>query len=283
MKPEIRRCEKCGGELAAETGACPTCGTVASSPTVPQSATAKGKSSSLPRIAIAVCCGLAGVWLAYSFATRESKALIPGPTRTVDVSQIRTKAEGGDAEAQNSLGLLYAKGQGLEQNYTQAAKWYRLAADQGNAGAQVSMGELYEAGQGGVPRNDTEAAKWYRLAAEKGSSRGQYNLAVLYVMGRGVNHDEAEALKWYLRAAEQGESLAQFNVGMRYYEGHAVPPDQVEAYFWLNLAADEGVADAVKIRDGLKRTMTSEQLARARQRAEAFSKRLPKPERSGNK
>ena len=134
-----------------------------------------------------------------------------------------------------------------------------------------------------MPRNDTEAAKWYRLAAEQGSPRGQYNLAVLYVMGRGVNHDEAEALRWYLRAAEQGESLAQFNVGMRYYEGHAVAPDQVEAYFWLNLAADQGVGDAVKIRDGLKRTMTSEQLGQARRRAEAFSKRLPKPERSGNK
>ena len=103
-----------------------------------------------------------------------------------------------------------------------------------------------------------------------------FDRSLLYVMGRGVNHDEAEALKWYLRAAEQGESLAQFNVGMRYYEGHAVPPDQVEAYFWLNLAADQGVADAVKIRDGLKRTMTSEQLAQARRRAEAFAKRLPK-------
>jgi TPR repeat protein len=283
MKPELRQCEKCGGEIGAEVAACPTCGAVAPRSTVPQPGAAKSRSYSLPRIAIAACCGLAAVWLGYSFATRDSKAVIPASTRTVDVSQIKTKAEGGDAEAQNSLGLLYAKGQGLEQNYTQAAKWYRLAADQGNAGAQASLGELYEAGQGGVPRNDTEAAKWYRLAAEKGSPRGQYNLAVLYVMGRGVNHDEAEALKWYLRAAEQGESLAQFNVGMRYYEGHAVPPDQVEAYFWLNLAADQGVADALKIRDGLKRTMTSEQLAQARRRAEAFSKRLPKPEHSGNK
>jgi TPR repeat protein len=283
MKPEMRQCEKCGGEIGAEVAACPTCGAVDSPSTAPQPAAAKSRSYSLPPIAIAVCCGLAAVWLVYSFATRDSKAPVPGSTQTVDVSQIRTKAEGGDAEAQNSLGLLYTKGQGLEQNYTQAAKWYRLAADQGNAGAQASLGELYEAGQGGVPRNDTEAAKWYRLAAEKGSSRGQYNLAVLYVMGRGVNHDEAEALKWYLRAAEQGESLAQFNVGMRYYEGHAVPPDQVEAYFWLNLAADQGVADAVKIRDGLKRTMTPEQLAQARQRAEAFSKRLPKPEHLGDK
>jgi TPR repeat protein len=277
VKSEMRQCEKCGSQFGADVAACPSCGVVAAPAETSQPPAPKATKHSVLVIAIAVGCGLAGVWFAYFFATRDSKIIITSATPPVDLAQITARAESGNAEAQNSLGLIYAKGQGVKQDYTQAAKWYRLAADQGNAGAQASLGELCEVGQG-VPRSDTEAAKWYRMAAERGSTRGQYNLAVLYVMGRGVAHDEAEALKWYLRAAEQGESLAQFNVGMRYYEGHGVPPDPAEAYFWLNLAADQGIADAVKIRDGLKRTMTSDQLAQARRRAEAFAKRLPKPE-----
>ena len=41
------------------------------------------------------------------------------------------------------------------------------AAEQGNAGAQANLGIMYARGEG-VPKNDTEAAKWYRKAAEQG-------------------------------------------------------------------------------------------------------------------
>ncbi|MBE0616885.1 MAG: sel1 repeat family protein [Proteobacteria bacterium] len=47
-------------------------------------------------------------------------------------------AKQGDAGAQYNLGLLYANGQGVPQNYTEAANWYRKAAEQGNASAQFS-------------------------------------------------------------------------------------------------------------------------------------------------
>src|SRR5450759_4601026 len=43
----------------------------------------------------------------------------------------RPLADQGVAIAQNNLGVLYEKGQGLPQNYAEGAKWYRLAADQG--------------------------------------------------------------------------------------------------------------------------------------------------------
>ncbi len=40
--------------------------------------------------------------------------------------------EQGDAVAQANLGLMYAKGQGVAQNYIQAYMWETLAAAQGN-------------------------------------------------------------------------------------------------------------------------------------------------------
>jgi TPR repeat protein len=46
----------------------------------------------------------------------------------------------GDAEAQFNLGLLYVKGEGVPQDYVDAAEWYRRAAEQGHAGAQFATG-----------------------------------------------------------------------------------------------------------------------------------------------
>ena len=45
----------------------------------------------------------------------------------------RTLAEAGDAAAQNNLGVLYAEGQGVAQDYAQARTWFEKAAAQGHA------------------------------------------------------------------------------------------------------------------------------------------------------
>ena len=44
--------------------------------------------------------------------------------------------------AQFSLGLLYANGYGVNQDYVEAAKWFRLAADQGHLDAQNVLIEI---------------------------------------------------------------------------------------------------------------------------------------------
>ena len=46
---------------------------------------------------------------------------------------------------------MYAKGQGVPQDYAEAVKWYRLAAEQGFAMAQDNLGLMYKNGQG-VPQ-----------------------------------------------------------------------------------------------------------------------------------
>ena len=44
-------------------------------------------------------------------------------------------AEQGDAHGQSNLGLSYAKGEGVPQDYILAHMWFNLAAAQGNANA----------------------------------------------------------------------------------------------------------------------------------------------------
>src|SRR5476651_768958 len=47
-----------------------------------------------------------------------------------------------------------------------ALRGFRPAAEQGNSDAQLLLGKMYEKGEG-VPQNYSEALKWYRLAAQK--------------------------------------------------------------------------------------------------------------------
>ncbi len=53
---------------------------------------------------------------------------------------IKEAAEQGDAEAQYSLGVCYAYGKGVEQDYKEAVKWYTAAAEQGHVKAQFNLG-----------------------------------------------------------------------------------------------------------------------------------------------
>jgi uncharacterized protein len=61
---------------------------------------------------------------------------------------IKPSAEKGSQRAQYNLGIMYSKGQGVSQNFQEAAKWWLKSANQGNAKAQYSMGVLHTSGQG---------------------------------------------------------------------------------------------------------------------------------------
>ena len=48
------------------------------------------------------------------------------------VKWLRKAAEQGDAQAQNSLGLMYGKGKGVAQDYVQADMWFNIGMAKGN-------------------------------------------------------------------------------------------------------------------------------------------------------
>ena len=60
-----------------------------------------------------------------------------------DFRQTLQLAEQGNADAQYNLGVMYDNGQGVRQDYAEAARWYRKAAEQGNAKAQYNLGSMY--------------------------------------------------------------------------------------------------------------------------------------------
>ena len=84
----------------------------------------------------------------------------------------------------------------------------RLAAEQGVASAQFNLGLMYADGRG-VPQDYQEALKWYRLAAEQGVARAQFNLGLMYADGRGVLKDRILAHIWFNIAGANGHAQAR--------------------------------------------------------------------------
>lgn len=173
------------------------------------------------------------------------------------LKELKPLAEDGDAQAQTTLGLVYANSQGASKDDAQAVSWFRKASDQSDPSGRYYLGFMYEKGRG-VPKDEAEAAKLYRVAAQLGENNAQYSLALLYMNGQGVAKDVDEAKKWHLRAAQngnaqalapyvqaakQGNADAQYFVAGVYFNVEAVKnvPEAVRLYA---LAANQGQANA---------------------------------------
>ena len=77
------------------------------------------------------------------------------------------------------------------------------AAEQGNVAAQYNLGVMYANGQG-VRQDYAQAVQWYRKVAEQGDAEAQYNLGLMYYKGEGVRQDLALAQEWFGKACQNG-------------------------------------------------------------------------------
>jgi TPR repeat protein len=129
---------------------------------------------------------------------------------------------------------------------TETKKMFTTAAKQGHAVVQFSLGSVYLNGEG-VAQDYTEAARWLRKAAEKGIAAAQYSLGQMYRDGEGFTQDSKEAIRWFRKAAGQGGEGSvhgEFSLALMYIRGEGVPRDMPEGRRWLQEAADHGHVDA---------------------------------------
>ena len=138
-------------------------------------------------------------------------------------------AEGGDPYAQNGLGMLLRRGDGVEVDSKEAAKWFQLSADQGLIMPFYSLGEMYEAGEG-VIQDLKKSFELYSIAAENGFVDAQTTLGAWYEVGHGgVEQSYEKSFEWYLLAAEQEDVFAMCRVAYRYEEGLGVEKNKSKA------------------------------------------------------
>jgi hypothetical protein len=98
------------------------------------------------------------------------------PSENLD--PLRDLAEKGDSTAQFALGLSYAAGDHVKQDYPEAARWFMLAADGGDVRAQSILAGYYWDGTG-VPKDISKAYFWAILARANGDKTGATRAAEL--------------------------------------------------------------------------------------------------------
>ena len=154
-------------------------------------------------------------------------------------TQLRAKAEAGDAESQFHLGRAYSHGASVKRDDAEAARWVEKAALQGHLEAQSNIGYLHSIGLG-VPRDAERAIEWWTKAAEAGFVQAQFNLAISYLEGKLVPRDERKGFEWMSRAAARGAAPAQFVLGQLHGRGTGTERNPLEAAAWYRKAAEQG-------------------------------------------
>jgi hypothetical protein len=127
--------------------------------------------SALLLIAALIALALATVPAAADFET--GRAAYRSGDFAAAIDAWRAPAEGGAPAAQFALGTLYVTGEGVEQDFAEAA---------------YNLGVLNFNGEG-VVEDHSAAALLYQQASEKGHIEAQNNLAGMYALGLGIAQD----------------------------------------------------------------------------------------------
>jgi TPR repeat protein len=125
-----------------------------------------------------------------------------------------------DSFGQWRMGVMIDEGaaQGTPE---QAIALFRRAAAQKSAGATASLGVMYAKGRG-VERDYDAAMRYYQAAARMGSAHGIEGIGVLYANGQGVERNRNEALAHWMVAAAAGDEDAM-KLLMQHMPGSGAP------------------------------------------------------------
>lgn len=151
-------------------------------------------------------------------------------------------------------------------------------ADAKSPEAQNNLGVLFARAEASSP--DCQAAVvCFRQAAEQGYAPAQTNLAQMYAQGKGLPTDQNEAIKWFRRAARQGDAGGQFHLGRSLHRLSLDSPDasneaRIEGFMWLQLASGQGFHNAESACDQLNLKMSSAELEESKRRAANFVPKL---------
>ncbi len=223
--------------------------------------------SSCRQIYLSVLCGSLVALIALSVGADDSDEHGSMGCVLKQILDSKGAAEG-DMSAQTELGLMYLTGHCVTEDKAKAKELLEKPAEQGNTEAIGLLGEIsYRDNQ------YSEAARWARLAAEKGGGGGQSLLAWLYHLGQGVPKDDSQALKWAQLAADQGMGSGARLLGTLYQNGSAgLSKNYIEADKWYLIASksksnNKSLQFSKKV---LEDVMSKEDKEKALERADAW-------------
>ncbi len=188
-------------------------------------------------------------------------------------------ASQGNADAMNSLGLIYSRGLGADINESLALDWFTKAALNGNSKAHYNLGLLFKNGVGvakdlprafecfkkaaeqgydeayyewgimqkrglGTEQDETMAFNIFKEGAAKGNASCMYGQGYMHYKGLGTKQDYAAAISLFENAIKKNSTGSMYMLGLCYRNGYGIEKDEVKGNYWLKKAADLGCKPA---------------------------------------
>ena len=152
------------------------------------------------------------------------------------------------------IGKMYSLGYGSDKSPETAAEWFQKAVDMGNPFAAYSLGSLYRRGEG-VEQNDKQAFSLFLMAASdkiSPNAYAMYQLGGMYQNGIGTEQDLKESERWYQRAYQGFLSLEEksrddklwYRLGQMNMAGIGTAVNLEAAKLYFNRSAAYGNTDA---------------------------------------
>lgn len=129
-----------------------------------------------------------------------------------EIIELIKKANGGDADAQNTLAYYYFNGYGVEQDYDKSLEWSIKSAEGGNLASMFNVGYNYYHGFTGDVNYEL-AFKWYEKAADKMFPKALNALGHMYYEGLGIEQDIDKAIDYTLQSTGFLHNYSLSNMG----------------------------------------------------------------------
>ena len=135
------------------------------------------------------------------------------PIQDNNVTKLGKKADEGNANAAFKLGLLYSKGDGVDEDQEKSVFWYNKASEIGHRPATYNLARRYMKGRGTI-KNNKKALKLFEslctdkdggIFVDKFAARSSFFAGVLYMSNGYLKYAET---KFYL-AGSNGIELAR--------------------------------------------------------------------------
>jgi len=185
----------------------------------------------------------------------------PSKSRPAEgISELKRKADTGDAKAQYEYGSFCAIGFEVRQDWREAVRYFEMAANSGLATAQYKLGVCHENGLG-TSKDPEKAIAWYKKAASQNLPMAYYRAAkLLCKIGRGYREESAYVKDAYHKAACMGVVEAQLALSELHYPICRVGCNDriqcaLEAYRWALASQDAFTEAAERAKDLKEKTL----------------------------
>ncbi|KAK8837065.1 hypothetical protein M9Y10_037114 [Tritrichomonas musculus] len=157
---------------------------------------------------------------------------------------LKKLSDEGNLESMFHYGTMLSKGQVIEMNRKEAAKYLKISAYGGNSDAMASYGDMLLLGDD-IPVDKEEALSLFLRGIELGNGQAMNNYGFMLENGNGVEVNKEEAIKYYKMGIEKGNGNAMYNYGFMLQIGDHVPVNKEEAIKYYKMAIEQGIESAM--------------------------------------